>query len=354
MKKWLLGCLVFTWTALCVAQELPVRVAFVNPGYHDEKFWSVYDRHMHKAANDLGIEFKSYFAQRSIEGQQQRVREILSSKPLPDYLILTNEHYTAPDFLRQLEPTGIKVFLLHSTLNPEQQRRLGGSREKYQHWIGSLVPNDEEAGYLMAQGLIALANGEPAQLLAFTGVKQTPNAMQRLEGLRRALEQAPNVQKVQALFGEWSQQRAYEQARVLLPRYPQVSLIWSANDEMAFGVMQAAEELGRDLAYTGLNNSERVFQARADGRIDVLATGHFLLGACALVMLFDHSQGLDFAERGGKDQISNLLRLVDGPQAQKLKQELAQDALDIDFKQFSAVNNPQSSRYNCSLDPLFN
>lgn len=137
-----------------------------------------------------------------------------------------------------------------------------------------------------------------------------------------------------------------------MPRYPNVALVWSANDEMAFGAMQAAEEQGRRLAYTALNNSERALRARMDGRIGTLATGHFILGGCALVMLHDHAAGLDFAERGGKDQMARLLRLVDAGQAKKLLKRIGSADLGLDFRRFSATRNRAMKAYSCSIDSL--
>ena len=174
----------------------------------------------------------------------------------------------------------------------------------------------------------------------------------RLAGLHRALAEALHVRLVQAVHGEWQQQRAYEQAASLLPRYPDVSLIWAANDEMAFGVMRAAGELGRALRYAALNNSERALQARIDGRIEVLAAGHFLLGACALVMLNDHARGFDFIERGGKDQVAHLLRLIDRAQARTLLERLSRAEIGMDFRRFSSELQPKQQRYDCSVARL--
>jgi len=351
--RWIVG-LVVLGVLPAMAQSRPVSVVFLNPGFSDEQFWVDYIRYMHDAADDLGMQLRVLHGERDSGRLLTYARELLDSDTPPDYLIFTNEQFTGPEILRLFADTEVRLFALHSTLNQEQQKLIGGSRERHANWIGSLVPNDEEAGYLTGRALVELAQGQPAELLAFSGIKQTPSATLRLEGLQRALGEAPNVRLVQALYGEWLQQRAYEQARGLLPRYPDISLIWSANDEMAFGVMRAAEELGRSLRYAALNNSPRVLKARADGRIDVLASGHFLLGACAMVMLHDYAQGLDFAERGGKDQIISLLRLVDADQARQLASRLEQARLDVDFSRFSAMNNPSMARYACAIDPLLN
>lgn len=354
MIKWILGLLVVLGASPALAQARPVSVVFLNPGFSDEQFWVDYIRYMHDAADDLGMQLRVFHGERDSARLLTYARQVLEGETRPDYLVFTNEQYTGPEILRLYAGTGVRLFALHSTLNQEQQKLIGGSRERYENWIGSLVPNDEEAGYLMGRALAELAQGKPAELLAFSGIKQTPSATLRLHGLQRALEETPNVRLVQALYGEWLQQRAYEQSMSLLPRYPGISLIWSANDEMAFGVMQAAEEIGRSFRYAALNNSQRVLNARANGSIDVLASGHFLLGGCAMVMLYDHAMGLDFAERGGKDQIAGLLRLIDAEQARRLARHFEQTPLDMDFTRFSAVNDPGMSRYSCGIDQLLN
>lgn len=351
MIRWMLGLLLMGCCCLAGAQQRPVSMVFLNPGYSDEPFWVAYSRYMQDAAGDLGVELRVLYGQRDNARILDNAHQVLAGER-PDYLIFVNEQFTGPEILRLFEDSEVRLFALHSTLTPEQQALAGGSRERYRHWLGSLVPNDEEAGYLMARALIALADGKPAEMLAFTGIKQTPSATLRVAGLERALAEAPHVRLQQMLYGEWRQQRAYEQAQALLPRYPNLNLVWAANDEMAFGVMQAAEEQGRRLHYAALNNSHRVLQARIERRIEVLASGHFILGGCALVMLYDHSRGLDFAERGGKDQVASLLRLIDDKDAERLLTRLDQDDIGLDFRTFSATHRPQMSRYACSIDSL--
>ena len=78
----------------------------------------------------------------------------------------------------------------------------------------------------------------------------------------------------------------------------------------------------------------------------------FLLGACALVMLNDHAQGLDFVEHGGKDQVARLLRTVNRTQSKTLLKRLARPDIDMDFRQFSLLKHPQQQRYDCSIASL--
>lgn len=351
----LLFSLVLPWQAR--AQDpAPASVVFLNPGFSGEPFWVGYSEFMQAAAADLGVELTIVYGERDPQRILANAHAVLAGPELPDYLIFANEMYLGPELLRLFANTPIKLFALHSTLTEEQRALAGGPREQYPNWIGSLVPNDEEAGYLMAKGLFAKAGSGSTNLLAFSGVRHTPSATLREVGLHRALAEHPQVRLQQLVYGEWKRQRAYEQAQQLLQRYDNVRLVWSANDEMAFGAMQAARELGkqpgRDMHFSALNNSAEVFAARIQGDIDVLVSGHFTLGAWALVMLHDHHAGEDFASRGSVDRVAKLFTLVDEKQAAILQKRIERKGYGIDFRQFSAVYQPQLRDYAFSIDAM--
>jgi ABC-type sugar transport system substrate-binding protein len=331
-------------------------VVFLNPGFSNEPFWVGYSEFMQAAADDLGVQLRIVYGERDPQRILHSARSVLASSEPPDYLVFVNEMYVGPEILRLFADSKIKTFSLHSTLTPEQQSIIGGPREHYRNWIGSLVPNDEEAGYWMAKGLIVKQEGRPGRMLAFAGVRHTPSSNLREQGLHRALAEHPEIKLQQLVHGEWKRQRAYEQARLLLPRYQDVRLIWSANDEMAFGVMRAAQELGKqpgkDLDLSALNTSDEVLQARIDGTISVLVGGHFTLGGWAMVMLHDYHAGVDFAEHGGKDRVDQLFSLLDAQQAARLQQRIRRKGYELDFRQFSAVYQPQIKDYHFSSKPL--
>lgn len=335
-------------------------VVFLNPGKSTEAYWLSYAHFMQAAATDLGMPLQVIYAERNPQLMIEQARALLQGSHRPDYLVFVNEEYAGPEILRLSKDSGVKLFAVSSTLTADQQSLIGQSRERYPNWIGSLVPNDEEAGYLMASRLIergrALQPAGEMQLLAFSGAKQTPAAQFRERGLQRALAEHPDVRLRQLVYSEWNRQRAYEQAQQLLPRHPGARLIWAANDEMAFGAMRAADELGRvsgkDLLFSTLNNSAEVLQARLDERVSVLVSGHFTAGGWAMVLLHDYDAGLDFASRGGKDRQDALFMQLNKPQSQRLLQRIQSQRYDLDFRRFSVVGNPRQRDYNFSLQPL--
>ena len=155
-------------------------VVFLNPGKSSEPYWLSYSQFMQAAAANLGMSLEILYAERNPQTMLEQARSQLKGKQRPDYLVFVNEQSAGPAILHLSQGSGVKLFAVSSTLTADQQSLIGGSREKYSNWIGSLVPNDEEAGYIMASRLIELqqakAPGQPIQMLAFSGIKQTPAA----------------------------------------------------------------------------------------------------------------------------------------------------------------------------------
>ncbi|MFG6203203.1 ABC transporter substrate-binding protein [Pseudomonas retamae] len=351
----------FHITLLLFAAVLPCgaraeSVLFLNPGSTHESFWVSYSQFMQAAARDLGIDLQILYSQRQPELAVAQARVALQGANRPDYLMFVNEQYVAPPILRLAQDSGVKLFMVNAALTPDQQALVG---ERPDH-IGSLVPNDDEGGYLMMKELIRLhaprnAAG-PIEVLAFSGLKVTPSAQLREQGMQRALAEHPQIRLRQLVYSGWTQERAYEQAKQLFARYPEVSLVWSANDEMAFGAMRAYAETGKvpgkDALFSAVNTSPAALQALLDGRLSALIGGHFTLGGWALVEVHDYHQGVELNRYGGRDRQIPLLQLIDKKQARQLLAMGASPHSRLNFRTLSAKGRPESYRYPFTLQTL--
>ncbi|WP_095058557.1 ABC transporter substrate-binding protein [Pseudomonas sp. Irchel s3f7] len=335
-------------------------VLFLNPGTTQEAFWVSYSQFMQAAAKDLGMDLRIQYADRVPENIIKQAREALQGHNRPDYLVFVNEQSVAPEVLRLAQGSGVKLFLVNNALSADQVNLLSAQPDKYPDWVGSLVPNDEEGGYLMLKELIRqhppVPPGQTIELLAFSGLKITPSAQRREKGMRRALAEHPQVRLRQLVYGGWTRQRAYEQARLLFKRYPHTSLVWAANDEMAFGVMQAYVETGgvpgNGALFGAFNNSPAALQALLDNRLSVLLGGHFSLGGWALVQLHDYDEGVGISQYGGRDRQIPLLQLIDRKQAKRLLAMSVTQDFGVDFHKLSAKGRPTSWRYPFTLQTL--
>lgn len=357
MSKVICGCL--WWVGMMFgAMAHATSVVFLNPGMSTETFWVSYAQFMQAAAKDLGLDLRVRYSERDPQNTLLQAREALQGPQSPDYLVLVNEQYIAPQILRMAQGSQVKLLIVNNALTPDQVQLLDAG--KYPNWMGSITANDEEGGYLMLKELLRQHGPVPAgttlDLLAFSGAKNTPTAQAREQGLQRALREHPEVHLRQLVYGEWNRQRAFDQATLMFKRYPQATLVWSANDEMALGAMQALNGSGRtpgkEVLFSAINSSPDVLQARLQGRISALVAGHFTVGGWAMVLLHDDARGVGIQDPGERERQVKLFQLIDEPQAQRLLDKRGHEGDGVNFRELSAQGKPAAYQYPFSLQML--
>lgn len=153
MLKVLCKCLlVLSMPFWAIAQA--TSVVFLNPGNSTETFWVSYAQFMQAAARDLGLDLRVRYSERNPETTLVQAREALQGAERPDYLVLVNEQYIAPQILRLAQGSGVKLLIVNNALTADQTQLLDAG--KYPDWIGSMVADDEQAGYLMLTQLLRL------------------------------------------------------------------------------------------------------------------------------------------------------------------------------------------------------
>ncbi|HDS1679688.1 TPA: ABC transporter substrate-binding protein [Pseudomonas putida] len=340
------------------ASAQAASVVFLNPGQSNETFWTSYSRFMQAAADELGMTLRVEYSERDAALAMSQARAILKGPQRPDYLVLVNEQYVAPEIIRLSQGTGVKLFLVNNGLTANQAMSIRAQPDKYGQVLGTLTANDQQAGFRMLHEMVALLprDNEPIDLVAFAGVKTTPASQLREEGMRQALADFPQVRLRQVVYGGWNRERAYEQAQQLLQRYPKTRLVWAANDQMALGAMQAFEEAGRkpgrDVMFGAINSSPEALRARIDGRLGVLMGGHTTLGGWAMVLLHDDARGLEINRDGKREHTLPLLQSIDQARARRWLKLLERDDYGVDFQHYSAEGRPPSYQYPFLTSPV--
>lgn len=338
-----------------------ISVVFLNYGKQEEAHWHSASRAMQAAAHDLKVRLEVVYAER----KQQRMLEAaraLAARPVarrPDYVIFSNDFALGAELLPILDGAGIKTFMAFSGRGDDQD--IGLPRQRYRHWLGSLDPDAEQAGYMTAMALIEQARRNAPQrklhqLLAIGGDPLTPSSVRRSAGMRRAVKESADVTMVAEVYAAWDQQRARLQAEWLFQRFPEPEMVWAGNDLMAFGAMQTwaacCSQRGTTPLFSGINTSDQALQALSDGKLAALAGGHFMTGAMALVMLYDHAHGKDFADLG-MEQVLPVFMLFDARSAGRFMQRFkGADFSSIDFRRYSRVLNPALKQYSFAFGPL--
>ncbi len=128
--------------SLCLALPLaanaqPASVVFLNPGLSTETFWTSYTRFMQAAADELGMSLRVEYSERRADRVLTQARAILSGAQRPDYLVLVNEQYVAPEILRLSRGTGVKLLLVNNGLTASQARSIQAQPDKYAEPLGT-------------------------------------------------------------------------------------------------------------------------------------------------------------------------------------------------------------------------
>lgn len=340
------------------ASEPPKRVLFVNPGFADKGFWKAVSDTMSAAAAALGFELTIVNGDRKWPLMVSRGLAALQDVQ-PDYAILVNEHQQAPQLMEAAQARGIKTILLLNGLTAEQEADLGGPRARLSYWLGSITPDNEIAGYEMAQSLMSAAGAlgldkDGLSVLTLAGDFKTPASIFRLRGLDRALRDNKPMSEARRITVNWSGDEAYQRTKIFL-KTASVDAIWAANDPIAIGAMKALREVGRqpgkDAVVTGLNWSPEAVDLVRKGEMTLTHGGHFLAGAWVMVLLYDYENGKDFEEVSA--HLSFPMSAIHAGNADEYAREFGDgDWTKIDYKHFSRAENPSRQDYPFNLTAL--
>jgi hypothetical protein len=161
----------------------------------------------------------------------------------------------------------------------------------------------------------------------------------------------------QLLYAGWSQSEAEDKTRLLLDRYPDTDVIWSASDGMALGAIQALESKGIrpgvDVMVGGVDWEERALNAIREGRLTISMGRHFMDGGVALLLLHDFNAGFDFASEASGSMLSYDLKVANRENFETIEQVMRPDNWDsLDFTRFSRVYNSELMSKDLSVNEL--
>ena len=335
------------------------HVVFINPGSKDDPFYQLVDRFMRASAEDLNIDLEVIYGSRNhIESKNAALKVLLREK-LPDYLFVINIKKNMLDVIPRANERGVKVFLFNGGLLAEDREKHGFPESKYPNWIAEYIPDEIQAGYLLGKNLIdtALERNMVAEdgilyIAGIGGTRKTTSEL-RIEGLRKAVSEYPNVKIVKLAYGYWEKDKARFIAAQVLKQTPQLSVIWNASDGMALGAVEAADSMGKvpgkDVLIGGIDWAASAVNGVKSGFLSSTVGGHFMDGGWGLVMVHDHHNGVPLENVLAQSKLSILTpNNIDEYNKHFGRAEFN----DIDFSQFSKVKNSKVDNYNFSLEQI--
>ena len=202
-------------------------------------FFIAMEQGARRAERQLGVRLlvKAGAQETSIEQQVQIVNELIAAKVDAIVIAPGDSHRLVP-VLKKAADAGIKLVNLDNRLDPQTVQQMGLTP------IPFVSVDNEQASYAAVRWLRQdMPAGTPALLLE--GIRSAENARQRSQGATRALAEAPAMRLLASESAHWKIDEGYTLTQALLQRYPQVKLIYAANDMMALGAIRYLQEQGR-------------------------------------------------------------------------------------------------------------
>lgn len=326
-----------------------MKVAFINPSYPDEPFWSLMTNIMRSVATDLDVDLQVYYSNRNRFKSLELVHEILSSDKKPDYLVFHFQAQIGAKILQAAEQAKVYSLVINTQVPRADEAYIGRPRDKFSYWLGHIIPDDFNAGALLASALIEklFKEGLPAkdkriEMIGLTGTFDSTAAIERESGLKSIVEARDNIVLHQIVSADWDRQKASDVTKVLMARYPDTRVIWSASDVMALGAIDALETLGlkpgEDVLVGGVDGVDVGLEAVQNGKMAASISGHFVEAAWSLLLLFEHYQGKDLLQEKGPVLYSRMY-LVDAANVATVRSRMNADYFDqLDFRSFSSIS----------------
>ncbi len=138
----------------------------------------------------------------------------------------------------------------------------------YPHWVCHVTFDGFPAAVFTATELLkTFKTPGQGKIIALQGrLGDTPNG-ERWQGLQKVLSDNPGVQLLEWESAEWDRTKAYNDTRAMLVAHPDVDGVWTANDDMAMGAIQALKEAGLagKVKVVGCDGIPEIFDAIKSG-----------------------------------------------------------------------------------------
>jgi len=281
----------------------------------DALWYENIDRHIKYSARDLDMVVENFFVGDDRTQVNSKVVAKIKGGRKPDYLVFSNQIGIAVGLLWVCEKEDIKCFVYGSPLTEREIKKYGGPRQKFQNWIGQIVPDDEQAGFDLANILIAQAreikkenkDDTPIRVIGITGTASTPASANRTNGLRRAVASYQDVELLQIVSARWVPEVAATKFEMLTARYGESDVVWAANNDMALAVHERSKKLNINPKVGGFDWVPPAIDSLKEGGLSAVIGGHEIDIAYALKLIRLDHDGKEFMKQTGPTSLNSRL-----------------------------------------------
>lgn len=336
------------------AEETPLHFALITPRESNDAFWSLNEDFALAVAKDLGFKMSIFYGKNS---KKHMLNSLHKAKKLGvDAVIFANVAHIGVQLINTAETLQLPILIYNTDIASEHSKKIGHPQQYLKYWLARLMPNDYQAGYILAKSLIKQARQQKLtndkgeiEIIAISGVIGDSPSIQRLAGLKVAIKEEKNTKLLQIVYANWKQEKSLYKTHKLHQRYPQAKVYWAASDLIAIGVYQALSkrglQQGKHYITGGIDWTTQGLIALRKGDISISVGGHFMDAGWATIMLYDHFKGFTFTDSHLNNYQSQFLAITQADVQYLFEQINDKNWSTINFHQFSKFHNKQLNSY---------
>jgi ribose transport system substrate-binding protein len=243
------------------SHEAP-RVALVLKTLNSPFFIDM-ERGAREAAKRLGVNLTVQAAEREVDvDKQMQIIENLIQTGVKVLLVTPSGSKEIVPAIAKANKAGIRVVVVDTRVDPQAAKDAGITVDSY---IGS---DNYEGGKIAGRYLVE-ATGGKANVGVLEGIPGHETGDQRLRGFKDAVRDAKGVKIVASQTANWERDQGFTVFQNMLEAHPEIDAVFSANDMMALGAVEAIASKGRTgkIKVVGYDAVEDAKKAIADGTI---------------------------------------------------------------------------------------
>jgi ABC-type sugar transport system substrate-binding protein len=244
-------------------------------------FWGAMEKGVDAGAKNAGVDIflEAVESDQAAEPQLNACNTMLQKKPVAMITAAINSTILLP-CLKQANEMKIPVVDLDNNLDPAITKKAGVD-------IAFHIGSDNEAAGAKGADYLVSALGKDAKgpVLVIEGLSGNITGEKRARGFAEELKkQAPGLNIVASLPGDWDSLKAANITNDTLQRSPDLVAIFCANDDMALGAVEAARSASKDkIIVIGVDGNTNAVKSIKAGRLNAsVAQLPYLVGMQAV------------------------------------------------------------------------
>ncbi|MDR2246645.1 MAG: ABC transporter substrate-binding protein [Treponema sp.] len=222
-------------------------------------------RSVQEAAEEAGIQLLFSNAEQKQENQIKAIRSFIAYQV--DVIAFVPIVYTGwGNVLREAKEAGIPVLVTDRKIDIQDESLCAG-------FIGTdSVQEGRAAAEFLLKKFETLPPGGPVRIVELSGTVHSSAAIGRAQGFREVLKSHPRFEIIYSESGDFMRSKGLELMRSVLQTFTQIDVIFSHNDGMTLGVLDAMKEKnlkpGTDIIIVTVDAEQAAIDALKRGEIN--------------------------------------------------------------------------------------